>query len=149
MKIMKKASLHKFIAGAAVMAMAGTAITLGGGSTTAGASSKVTISVAYAANTTFDTTPLGTTWWGQVKKEFEAKYPNVTVKLVAVQGGEPDFLTKLALLYHTASTAPTLAQFPSTEIALYASTDYLMPLNKYLPRRRGSSSIQRSFRTRD
>jgi len=132
MKIMKRASLHKFIAGAAVMAMAGTAITLGGGSTTAGASSKVTISVAYAANTTFDTTPLGTTWWGQVKKEFEAQYPNVTVKLVAVQGGEPDFLTKLALLYHTASTAPTLAQFPSTEIALYASTDYLMPMNKYL-----------------
>jgi multiple sugar transport system substrate-binding protein len=25
-----------------------------------------------------------------------------------------------------------LAQFPSTEIALYASTDYLMPMNKYL-----------------
>jgi multiple sugar transport system substrate-binding protein len=132
MKIMKKARLQKFVAGSAVMAMTAGFLVFGSGGSPAGASSKVTISVAYAANTTFDTTPLGTTWWGQVKKEFNAKYPNVTVKLVAVQGGEPDFLTKLALLYHTASTAPTLAQFPSTEIALYASTDYLMPMNKYL-----------------
>lgn len=132
MKRIRKTRIYRLAAAAAVVSMAAGSIVGTGIGSTAGAASKVTISVAYAANTTFDTTPLGLKWWTTVKKEYEAKYPNVTVKLIAVQGGEPDFLTKLALLYHTASTAPTIAQFPSTEIALYASTDYLMPMNKFL-----------------
>jgi len=119
------------IAGTAVIAMSCATLATGG-VTQAGASPKVTISVAYAANTTFDTTPLGLTWWTSVKAQYEKLYPKVTVNLVAVQGGEPDFLTKLALDYHTASTAPTLAQFPSTEIALYQSTGYLMSLSPFL-----------------
>jgi multiple sugar transport system substrate-binding protein len=98
----------------------------------AGASAKVTISVAYAADTTFDTIPLGVTWWGGIQKEFEAKYPNVTLKLIPVAGGEPDFLTKLALLYRSPATSPDVAQFPSTEIALYQSSDYLLPMTKLL-----------------
>jgi multiple sugar transport system substrate-binding protein len=130
MNVMKKVELFRFATGAAVLALVAGGLT--GSAGVASASSKVTISVAYAANTTFDTTPLGLTWWTTVKKEYEAKYPNVTVKLVAVDGGEPDFLTKLALLYHSSSTAPTIAQFPSSEIALYASTNYLKPLNKML-----------------
>lgn len=132
MKFRRKVGVQRLAAGAAAMALVTGAAVCSGITSSAYASSKITISVAYAANTTFDTTPLGYTWWTTVKKEYEQKYPNVTVKLVPVDGGEPDFLTKLALLYHTASTAPTIAQFPSTEIALYASTDYLMPLNKFL-----------------
>ncbi len=132
MKVMKRSRAYRLATGAAVMALAaGSIIAIGAGST-AGASSKVTITAAYAANTTFDTTPLGYTWWTTVQKEVEKAYPNITVKLVPVDGGEPDFLTKLALLYHTPSTAPTIAQFPSTEIALYASTDYLASMNKFL-----------------
>jgi multiple sugar transport system substrate-binding protein len=123
------------IAGTTIIAMS-TATLASGGVSPAGAASKVTISVAYAANTTFDTTPLGLTWWTAVKKQYEKLYPNVTVNLIAVQGGEPDFLTKLALDYKSTSTAPTLAQFPSTEIALYESTGYLMSLSKML---KGSS----------
>jgi multiple sugar transport system substrate-binding protein len=98
----------------------------------AGASSKLTISVAYAANATFDTGRLGLTWWTQVKREFEKKYPSITLNLDAVSGSESDFLTKLALQYQSTSTAPTLAQFPSTQIASYHSTGYLAPLDKYL-----------------
>ncbi len=120
MKAVWKGALPRLIAGTAIIAM-GTATLVSGGATQAAAASKVTISVAYAANTTFDTTPLGLTWWTAVKKQYEKLYPNVTVNLIAVQGGEPDFLTKLALDYHTTSTSPTLAQFPSTEIALYQS----------------------------
>ena len=131
MKAIWKGVLPRVIAGTAIIAMS-TATLATGGVTQAGAASKVTISVAYAANTTFDTTPLGLTWWTAVKKEYELKYPNVTVNLVAVQGGEPDFLTKLALDYHSTSTAPTLAQFPSTEIALYQSTGYLKSLSPFL-----------------
>jgi len=132
MKTMKKVRLHRFATGAAVLALAAGAVVWGAGATAGASSGKVTISVAYAANTTFDTTPLGLTWWTGVKKQYEKLYPNVTVKLVAVQGGEPDFLTKLALLYHSASTAPTIAQFPSTEIQLYSSTGYLKSMNKFL-----------------
>ena len=131
MKVMLKGAIPRLIACTAIFAMS-TATLATGNLSQAGAASKVTISVAYAANTTFDTTPLGLTWWTAVKKEFEAKYPNVTVNLNAVSGGEPDFLTKLALLYHTSSTAPTLAQFPSTEIALYQSTGYLAPMDTFL-----------------
>src|SRR5580693_3987224 len=131
MKAFRRGVLPRLIAGTAIIAMS-TATLTSGGVTQAGASPKVTISVAYAANTTFDTTPLGLKWWTAVKKEYEQKYPNVTVNLLAVQGGEPDFLTKLALDYHSTSTAPTLAQFPSTEIALYQSTGYLMSMSKFL-----------------
>ncbi|MBW4078712.1 MAG: hypothetical protein HIU84_09450, partial [Acidobacteria bacterium] len=71
---LKKSSLNKLVAGTAVMALAaGSTVFMGG--TGAVAAGKVTISVAYAADTTFDTTPLGLTWWTAVKKEFEAKYP--------------------------------------------------------------------------
>ncbi|MFY9783342.1 MAG: extracellular solute-binding protein, partial [Acidimicrobiales bacterium] len=132
MKRTKKARAHRLLTGAAVMALATGGVVATGVGSTAGASSKVTITAAYAANTTFDTTPLGYTWWTTVQKEVEKAYPNITVKLVPVDGGEPDFLTKLALLYHTPSTAPTIAQFPSTEINLYASTDYLTSMNSYL-----------------
>src|ERR1700731_2961057 len=130
-RTLKKTTLNKLVVGTAVMALAaGSTVPIGG--TGAVAANKVTISVAYAADTTFDTTPLGLTWWTAVKKEFEAKYPNVTVNLVAIHGGEPDFLTKLALLYHNSSTAPTLTQFPSTEIALYQSSGYLMAMDSLL-----------------
>jgi multiple sugar transport system substrate-binding protein len=135
LNLRNKARVHKLIAGGAVVAMAAAGI-VGAGAGSAGAASKVTISVAYAADTTFDTTPLGLKWWTAVKKEFVAQYPNVTVNLIPISGGEPDFLTKLALLYHTASTAPTIAQFPSTEIALYESTGYLMSMSSLL---KGSS----------
>ena len=131
MKAFRKGVLPRVIAGSAIIAMSITTLATGAVSQ-AGAASKVTISVAYAANTTFDTTPLGLTWWTSVKKEFETQYPNVKVNLIAVNGGEPDFLTKLALLYHSTSTAPTLAQFPSTEIALYQSTGYLKSLSPFL-----------------
>lgn len=118
----------------AAMALVGSAVAAAAASglTSAGATSKATISVAYAADTTFDTIPLGAKWWGAVQKEFEAKYPNVTLKLIPIAGGEPDFLTKLALLYHSASTSPDVAQFPSTEIALYESSGYLLPMDQYL-----------------
>ena len=132
MKRIRKAGVQRFVTGAAALALAAGVLVVTSGGASAGASGKVTISVAYAANTTFDTTPLGFKWWNAVTKEFEAKYPNVKVTLVPVEGGEPDFLTKLALFYHSSSTAPTLAQFPSTEIALYASTDYLKNMNSYL-----------------
>lgn len=131
MKHMRRRRLTRTVASSALVASAiGAAVAVG--TTAVGAASKVTISVAYAADTTFDTIPLGTVWWKSVQKQFEAKYPHDRLKLIPVAGGEPDFLTKLALLYHSASTSPDVAQFPSTEIALYESSGYLLPMDKYL-----------------
>ena len=132
--VVRKATVTTLVTGAAVLAMAGASTVVA--TTGASAAGKVTISVAYASDTTFDTTPLAYKWWGQVKTEFEKMYPNVTVNLVAIHGGEPDFLTKLALDYRNSSSAPTLAQFPSTEIKLYQSSGYLMSMSSLL---KGSS----------
>ena len=135
MKLMTRRRLPRMVAATALVAST-MAVGVTAAISSAGASSKATISVAYAADTTFDTIPLGTKWWGAVQKEFEAKYPNVTLRLIPIAGGEPDFLTKLALLYHSSSTSPDVAQFPSTEIALYESSGYLLAMDKYL---KGSS----------
>ena len=136
MKLRTRRRLPRIAVATALVASATLASVLSAGVSAVGASSKATISVAYAADTTFDTIPLGAKWWGAVQKEFEAKYPNVTLKLIPIAGGEPDFLTKLALLYHSASTSPDVTQFPSTEIALYQSSGFLLPMDKYL---KGSS----------
>jgi multiple sugar transport system substrate-binding protein len=131
MKVPRKAVLTKLALGLSLV-VAPLAVAGVSGVSSAGAASKTTISVAYAVDTTFDTTPLAVKWWGAVQKEFDAKYPQYHLKLVPVSGGEPDFLTKLALLYHSPSTAPDVAQFPSTEIDLYQSTGYLLDMSSYL-----------------
>jgi ABC-type glycerol-3-phosphate transport system substrate-binding protein len=131
MKALKSSAVARVAIGLSIVALPLTVTGLGGVSS-AGASSKTTISVAYAVNTTFDTTPLAVKWWGGVQKEFDSKYPQFHLKLVPITGGEPDFLTKLALLYHNSSTAPDVAQFPSTEIALYQSTGYLLNMSPLL-----------------
>ena len=130
MKHLKRVRLSRVVAATAFLAASMTA-GISAGISSAGASSKTTISVAYAHDTTFDTGDLATKWWGALKKEFQAKYPNVTLKLIPVPGGEPDFLTKLALLFK-GSNPPDVVQFPSTEIALYQSSGYLANLNSFL-----------------
>ncbi len=130
MKHLKRARLTRVIAASAFVAASVTAGVTASMSS-AGASAKVTISVAYAHDTTFDTGALATKWWGALKTAFQAKYPNVTLKLDPIAGGEPDFLTKLALQFKQ-SNPPDVVQFPSTEIALYQSSGYLMGLKSYL-----------------
>ena len=131
-KSIKRSAMNTLVACSTVMVLAAGSTMVIGSTGANAASKKVTISVAYAADTTFDTTPLGLTWWTAVKQQFTQAYPNVTVNLIAIHGGEPDFLTKLALLYHNNSTAPTLTQFPSSEIALYQSSGYLMAMDSLL-----------------
>ncbi len=131
MKVRNKAVLTRLALGLTLV-VAPLAVVGAAGVSSAGAASKTTISVAYAVDTTFDTTPLAVKWWGALKKEFDAKYPQYNLKLDPISGGEPDFLTKLALQYHSSSTAPDVAQFPSTEISLYQSTGYLLNMSPYL-----------------
>src|ERR1035437_2539302 len=98
----------------------------------AGGASKSTITVAYPSVDAFDTGPLATKWWNQVKAEFSAKYPNVKVVYVPIPGSYQDVVNKLSLLYRSPSTAPDVAEMPSAQIGLWASSNYLLPMNKYL-----------------
>ena len=130
MKPMKRTKSPRVFFASTLLAMT-VAAGVSAGVSSAGASAKVNITVAYAVDTTFDTTALANKWWGALQKEFEAKYPNVTLTLDPIHGGEPDFLTKLALQFKQ-SNPPDVIQFPSTEIALYQSSGYLAAMDSYL-----------------
>ena len=102
----------------------------GGSSGSAGG--KNVISVAYGSNYVMATAALAPELYGKWAKEFEAEHPGVTVKLIPIPGNPNDILTKLALLYRSPSTAPTIAEIDNLDIGKFATAGYLMPLNKYL-----------------
>lgn len=108
----------------------------GGASGAAGSSGssggKKTITVAYGSNYVMATATLAPKYYGSLAKAFEAQHPGVTVKLVPIPGNPNDILTKLALLYRSASTAPDIAEVDNLDIGKFASAGYLMPLNKYV-----------------
>jgi multiple sugar transport system substrate-binding protein len=107
-----------------------------GGSGSGGASSgssasgtAKTIKVAYGSTYVFDTEQLTTKWWNQVSKQFEAANPGVKIQLVPIPGSYNDIVNKLSLLYRSPSTAPDVAEIPTGQIGLWASSGYLTPLN--------------------
>lgn len=126
---MKSRGLAKFAASGAAIALIG-AVT--GGVLPANASSKTTLTVAYPSVYAFDTGPLATQWWNQVKSDFTKEYPNVKVQYIPIPGSYQDVVNKLSLLYRSSSTAPDVAEMPSAQIGLWSSSGYLAPMNKYL-----------------
>lgn len=126
---MKNKGLSKLITAGAVMALIGVATT---GVLPATASSKTTLTVAFPSVYAFDTGPLATKWWDQVKADFTKEYPNVTVQYIPIPGSYQDVVNKLSLLYRSSSTAPDVAEMPSAQIGLWSSSGYLLPMNKYL-----------------
>lgn len=111
----------------AASALALTGCTAGGGSTNGGNSK--TITVAYGSDYVFDTPAQGKKWWQEVTTAFQKANPGVTVKLVPIPGGFNDIVTKLSLLYRSPATAPDVAQLPTEDMSLWASSGYLAPLN--------------------
>ncbi len=90
------------------------------------------LKVAYGSNYVFDTTGLTQKWWQQVAAEFKASHPKATVQFIPIPGSYNDIVTKLSLLYRSASTAPDVAEIPTGQIGLWAQAGYLLPLNTYL-----------------
>lgn len=125
---MKVLHLSRLIAATVLLST----VTVAGGATLASASGSTTITVAFPSVYAFDTGPLATKWWNQVKADFHAKYPGVKVQYVPLPGSYQDVVNKLSLLYRSASTAPDVAEMPSAQIGLWASSGYLLPMNKYL-----------------
>lgn len=115
---------------------AGVAIAACGGSSSSSTSSSSgnakVIKVAFGSTYVFDTTQLTTKWWNQVAQQFEAQNPGIKVQLVPIPGSYNDIVTKLSLLYRSPSTAPDVAEIPTGQIGLWASSGYLRPLNSEL-----------------
>jgi len=126
---MKHSKLVRLIVAASTLSMAIVAVA---GVQMASASSKTIVTVAYTSDNFFDTTTLGTKWWNTIQTEFNKDYPKYQLQLQPIGGGEDSLLDKLSLDYRTPSTAPDVAQFPSSEVGEYASSGYLLPIGKYL-----------------
>ena len=90
-----------------------------------------TISVLYSESYEFDAKNLTDSWWGTVKKEFEAAYPGSKLKLIPVGGTDFDEQKKAALLLRSSSTAPDVVSMETPNVGELAESNYLLPLNKY------------------
>lgn len=55
-------------------------------SSSAGASAKVTLSIAYSSDYVMATSAMPPVFYGGIAKQFEAAHPGVTVKLVPIPG---------------------------------------------------------------
>ena len=103
------------------------------GTSSATSNGKQVLTVAYGSDFVFITPQLATKWWNTVAQEFEAKYPDVTVRFTPIPGGYSDIVTKLNLLYRSPSTAPDVAELPSGQFGSWIQSGYLLPLDRYLP----------------
>jgi multiple sugar transport system substrate-binding protein len=104
-----------------------------GGGTGSTVNGKIVLKVAYGSQFVFLTPQLAITWWTTVAHEFEKAHPNVTVQFTPIPGSYLDIVDKMSLLFRTASTAPDVAELPAGQLGEWASSNYLLPLNKYLP----------------
>ena len=90
------------------------------------------ITVLYTYNYVFNSVALARTWWGNIAKEWKAKYPNVKLNLVGTGGTDIDEMNKAALLFRSKSTAPDVIQLPTTFISQFGGSGYLLPIDKYV-----------------
>jgi multiple sugar transport system substrate-binding protein len=97
-----------------------------------GGTSDKTLSIAFSSEYVMATAKLAPAYYGAIAKAFMAAHPGVTVNLIPIAGGPSDITTKLALMYRSPSTAPTIAEMFDADVAKFSSAGYLMPLNKYV-----------------
>lgn len=91
-----------------------------------------TLTIAYGSDYVFLSPELGEEWWNTVAEEFKAENPGAEVEFVPIPGGFNDIVTKLSLLYRDPSTAPDVAQLPTDQLSLWASSGYLAELDDYV-----------------
>jgi multiple sugar transport system substrate-binding protein len=95
--------------------------------------SQRTIKVGYSSSYVFDEDADSVTYWNQIKSEFEAAHPGVTLELQPHGGNDTDEMNAIALQFRSPATAPDVIQLPTTYIGQFQSSGYLLPLDKYLP----------------
>src|ERR1700716_2347101 len=90
------------------------------------------ITVFYSDNYVFNSVDLAKKWWGNIAKEWKAKYPNVKLNLVGVGGTDVDEMNKAALLFRSKSQAPDVLQLPTTFVSQFGGSGFLADLSKYV-----------------
>lgn len=117
------------VAAAAVMTLGLAACASSGPASSGG---KVTVTLAYSSNFVLDTAGLTTKYYNLIAKEFDHEYPKAHVQLEPIPGVYSDIITKLSLMYHSASTTPDVAEMPTEQIGVFSSAGDLLALNKYI-----------------
>jgi multiple sugar transport system substrate-binding protein len=90
------------------------------------------ISVMYNPGYEFAALDYGNAWWDTVKKDFEAKYPKASLKLIPITGNLVTTVNKMTLAFRDPSTAPDVAHINVQYAGLFASSGYLLPLDQFL-----------------
>ena len=91
-----------------------------------------TIKVGYSSAYVFDEDPDSVTYWNNIKHEFEAAHPGVTLELQPHGGTDTDEMNAIALQFRSPATTPDVIQLPTTYIGQFESSGYLLALDKYL-----------------
>jgi multiple sugar transport system substrate-binding protein len=93
---------------------------------------QTTIKVGYSSTYVFDEDADSVTYWNNIKSEFEAAHPGVTLELEPHGGNDTDEMNAIALQFRSPTTAPDVIQLPVTYIGQFQSSGYLLPLDKYV-----------------
>jgi multiple sugar transport system substrate-binding protein len=96
------------------------------------ADSKIPVTFAYSSAWVLDTAPLTTRFYNSLVKQFDAKFPKLTLKLEPIPGTYNDIVTKLSLLFRSRSTSPDVAEMPTQVIGQFQSAGELMAINNFL-----------------
>jgi multiple sugar transport system substrate-binding protein len=99
----------------------------------ASSSNKKVLTIAFGSTYVMATSTIAPKLYTMLAKGFEALHPNVTVKLIEIPGDATDIITKMSLLYRSPSTAPTIAEIDTYDLAKFAAAGYLLNLDSYLP----------------
>lgn len=118
--------------GLLALALALAVAACGSSSGSGGSGSKKVLTVGYSADYVFDQDSDSVTYWNEIKKEFQAEHPGVTVQLEPHGGTDVDEMNAVALQFRTPSTTPDVIQMPTTYVGQFASSGYLLPLDKYV-----------------
>ncbi|WP_166850308.1 ABC transporter substrate-binding protein [Isoptericola sp. BMS4] len=114
-------------AGTAAAALA--LVTAACGSGTGGDEGAATIKIAYQK---FGNFTQADELFTDVKAEYEAENPDVTIELVPIEASQNDYFTKLALMQRSPSTAPDLMYEDTFMIKSDVEAGYLLPLDEHL-----------------
>jgi multiple sugar transport system substrate-binding protein len=90
------------------------------------------LKLAYGSEYVMVTPELTKQFWGGIQSEFEKTHPGVKVQLMPIPGGFDDIITKVSMSYGNSGSAPDVAQLPAQEMAQWAASGYLLPLNAYV-----------------
>jgi multiple sugar transport system substrate-binding protein len=89
------------------------------------------IKLAFGSEYVMVTPQLTKKFWGDIASEFEKEHPGVKVQLMPIAGGFDDIVTKVSMSYGNSANAPDVAQLPAQQLAQWAVSGYLLPLDKY------------------